>query len=75
VPEPVASTSLPTAPTLDDAFFVLCRALLAQLDDNMPERLHVQQVMGFYVDGNTTVWWAHAIAVLEGVVGTSLTTR
>lgn len=60
------------APTLDDAFFALARALLPHLEENMPMYTHVQECMGVYANGNTTIAWGRVLAILEGVLGTVL---
>ncbi len=59
-------------PTLGGAFFMLCEAMLPLLEDDLPEQLHVEQIMGFYANGNHAVAWTHAVLILEKVIGVPL---
>lgn len=60
-------------PTLDDAFATLAGALLPLLEEDIPTRLHLQEVMGWHADGNQIVSWQHLAHLLEGVLGHRLT--
>lgn len=67
------------APTLDLAFSTLCQALLGHptVQDNMASYSHLEDLLGWYANGNHGVAWQHAIQILEGVINTPLmsTTR
>lgn len=64
------------SPTLDTAFTVLCAALLAHeaLQENLPAYSHVEEILGWYANGNHGIAWQHAIQILEGVINTPLMT-
>ena len=62
----------PPTTTLDEAFMLLCRGMIEQLEDDVPAQLHVEEMQGWYTNGNVAVAWAHAILVLEQVLGVPL---
>ena len=66
--------AVPAAPTttLDEAFMLLCRGMIEKLEDDVPAQLHVEEMQGWYTNGNVAVAWAHAILVLEQVLGVPL---
>ncbi|HEY5867085.1 MAG TPA: hypothetical protein VI542_16305 [Candidatus Tectomicrobia bacterium] len=66
---PITSTA---AATLDGAFTLLCEALKARLEDDLPAQLHCDEIQGFYANGNHTIAWGHAILHLEQVLGAPL---
>lgn len=70
--EPMAPMATVEAPTLDDAFVVLARALLPLLEENMPMYTYVEECLGVYANGNHTIAWTRVIAILEGVLETPL---
>ena len=63
------------APTLDDAYYTLGRALLPLLADDIPAQTSVQECMGLYTDGNHAAAWQRTLAVLEQVLGAPLFQR
>ena len=62
------------APTMADAFRVLCEAMAAPLDENLPAQLHCDTMQAWYQNGpaNYVTCWRHAVLLLEGIVGASL---
>ena len=67
---PVASAPREeSAPTLDDAFHTLCRALYPLLEDDMPAQMHSNEIRAIYTDGNHGIAWTHAVMLLEQVLG------
>ena len=65
-----------SAPTMSDAFHILCEAMAAQLDDNLPAQMHCDTMQVWYQNGqaNYVTCWRHAVLLLEGIVGASLRT-
>ena len=63
-----------SAPTMSDAFRILCEAMAAQLDDNLPAQMHCDTMQAWYQNGpaNYVTCWRHAVLLLEGIVGASL---
>ena len=61
------------APTLDEAFHTLCRAMYPLLDEDMPAQMHSNDIRAIYADGNRVVGWSHAILLLEQVLGQKVT--
>ena len=61
-----------TEPTLDAAFVLLCQAMIARLEEDLPAQLHAEEIMGWHANGNVGVAWAHAILLLEQVIGVRL---
>ena len=68
-------------PTLEDAFYTLCAALGAALEaDNMVAWTHCQEIQAWMVNAGTDangvsqqhLAWAHAVQLLEQVLGYSL---
>ena len=59
------------APTLNDAFVALCRAVQYNLED-MPDLARVADVRRMYHAGDHVGAWRHLIDLLEGVVGAPL---
>ena len=57
--------------TLDAAFMLLCRAMMANLEEDVPSLMHVEEIMGWYVNGNHAIAWTHAVDTLGRVVGVS----
>lgn len=72
-PEPVVAVA-PTPPTLGDAFRILCEAMAAHLDDDVPAQMHCDEMQSWYQNGpaNYPTAWRHAILMLEGIVGAPL---
>jgi len=73
----IETAALPEAqvdpkPTLDVAFVLLCQAMIVRLEDDLPAQLHAEEIMGWHANGNTGVAWAHAILLLEQVIGVRL---
>lgn len=62
-----------SAPSLDEAFHTLCRALYPLLADDMPAQMHSNDIRAIYADGNHFVAWRHAILLLEQVLGQKVT--
>ena len=62
----------PVQRKLDEAFMLLCRGMIERLEDDVPAQLHVEEIQGWYSNGNVAVAWAHAILVLEQVLGVPL---
>ena len=62
------------APTMADAFRILCEAMAAQLEENLPAQMHCDTMQVWYQNGpaNYVTCWRHAVLVLEGIVGASL---
>ena len=62
------------APTMADAFRILCEAMAAQLDDDLPAQMHCDTMQAWYQNGpaNYVTCWRHAVLMLEGIVGASL---
>lgn len=56
-------------PTQAEAFQTLCRYLAQALDEDLPGSAHAEEIMGWYENGNITVSWAHAVQLLERVIG------
>ena len=61
-------------PTLAEAFTMLCQALSAQLEDDLPAQLHCDEIQGWHANGNEGVAWQHAVQMLERVVGVKMGT-
>jgi hypothetical protein len=72
-----------TAPTLREAFYVLCEALAPHLVDDMPRWTHTQDIQGWMHDAGDdatgraqeAMAWTHAVQLLEGVLGRPLVQR
>lgn len=71
-------------PSLEDAFYTLCTAMAGALeDDNMVAWQHCQEIQVWYTnagadaagDGQKHLAWAHAIQILEQLLGSALTQR
>ena len=58
-----------SAPTLDEAFHMLCRAMYPLLEEDMPAQMHSNDIRAMYADGNHLVSWRHAVLLLEKVLG------
>jgi len=65
-------TQVEPEPTLDAAFVLLCQAMIVRLEDDLPAQLHAEEIMGWHANGNTGVAWAHAVLLLEQVIGVRL---
>lgn len=76
-PELEAPVVVPEPPTLDDAFTVLCQAMVARLDDNLPAQVHAQEVQAWFANGpaNHRAAWQHAVWLLEQVLGYALVVK
>lgn len=80
VPAPHVAGAADTAPTLTDAFYLLCTAMAAQLVENVPDWQHAQEIQAWMQnageDANGTLQklmaWRHAVQLLERVLGHSL---
>ena|SRR3990167_3534094 len=72
-PEPVVAV-MPVPPTLGDAFRILCEAMAAHLEDDVPAQMHCDEIQSWYQNGpaNYRTCWTHAILMLEGIVGAPL---
>ena len=70
---PVGSVKNNTPPTLENVFYMLCQALVEACKDNLGMSLHAEEIQGWYMDGNHTVAWAHAVMLLEQTLGQRLT--
>ena len=81
--EPSGGMADAHAPTLQDAFYVLCHALEVHLEDDMPRWAHAQEIQGWMADsggdanglGQQALAWTHAIELLEGILGRPLLHR
>lgn len=68
-------------PTLREAFFTLCAAMTASLEENVPAADHCREIQawmtnaGSETDENAVQAWRHAVQLLEGMLGQSLTQR
>ena len=71
VPHPGGGT-MPQPNLLQVAFTALCQALEPQLEDSLPDQMHCQEIQGWYANGNHVVSWAHAMHLLEQVLGQKL---
>ena len=71
---PVGPITSTTDATLDSAFMMLCDALKTHLDDDLPAQLHCDEIQGWYANGNHGIAWAHAVQILERVVGAKMGT-
>lgn len=69
----VQSRQAAVAPTLDDAFFALCRAVQYHLND-MPDFAKLAETRRMYAEGRTAGGWCHLMQLLEGVIGQPLRT-
>jgi len=77
VPEPVVADPVAVAvasvpPTLAHAFTCLCQALEPLLEESVPDQMHCQEIQGWYANGNHVISWAHAVQLLEQVLGQTL---
>ena len=61
---------LPEPPSLDLAFSTLCKALLKDHLEDLPDIANVREIQIRYADGHHTLAWHQIWGVLEGVVGT-----
>jgi hypothetical protein len=70
-PHHMPEASGPPAPTLAEAFQVVCAALKPLLLENAPAHAHVEAIQGWYRStvANQQICWGHAMRVLEGVLG------
>jgi hypothetical protein len=66
-------TSEAAAPTLDEAFHTLCKALYPLLEDDIPSQMHSNDIRAMYEDGNRVIGWTHAVMLLEQVLGQKVT--
>jgi hypothetical protein len=72
-----------TAPTLREAFYILCEALAPHLADDLPRWTHTQDIQSWMHDAGDdatghaqeALAWTHAVQLLEGVLGRSLLQR
>ena len=71
-PQPGEVTLMPPPNLLQVAFTALCQALEPQLEDSLPDQMHCQEIQGWYANGNHVVSWAHAMHLLEQVLGQKL---
>jgi len=46
--------------------------MIEQLEDDLPSQLHVEEILGWHANGNVGIAWAHAILILEQVIGVRL---
>lgn len=60
-------------PTLEDAFRILCEAMMPHLEDNVPAYSHCLEIQRWHADGNHAIAFRHAIHLLEGILGVDLT--
>ena len=67
-----APVAAPVAPTLQEAFTALCCALEPLLEESLPDQTHCQEIQGWYANGNHVISWAHAVQLLEQVLGQHL---
>jgi hypothetical protein len=58
--------------SLDAAFMLLCQAMVAELEDDLPGSIHAEEIMGWYTNGNTDIAWQHAVMLLETTIGVRL---
>jgi hypothetical protein len=83
-PAPAAPPDDSAPPSLEDAFYTLCTAMCGVLeDDNMVAWQHCQEIQVWYTNagadaagnGQKHLAWAHAIQILEQLLGSPLTQR
>ena len=72
MPPVSVAVALPVSPTLQDAFTTLCCALEPLLEESLPDQTHAQEIQGWYANGNHVISWAHAVQLLEQVLGQKL---
>ena len=69
IEEPEIAVQLCEAPcTLDDAFRVLCKALLNEIEE-LPDVARIRDIQIRFTDGHKKMAWQQIWAVTEGVVG------
>ncbi len=66
------AVAAPPVPTLQEAFTALCQALEPLLEESLPDQMHCQEIQGWYANGNHGISWAHAVQLLEQVLGQKL---
>ena len=72
MPPVEVAVAAPVAPTLQDAFTTLCCAMEPLLEESLPDQTHCQEIQGWYANGNHGISWAHAVQLLEQVLGQKL---
>lgn len=72
VADPVAVAVSPVPPTMAQAFTCVCQALEPLLEESLPDQMHCQEIQGWYANGNHVISWAHAVQLLEQVLGQKL---
>jgi hypothetical protein len=71
-PPALAPVADPVPPTLAEAFTCLCQAMDPYLEESLPDQTHCQEIQGWYANGNHLISWAHAVQLLEQVLGQKL---
>lgn len=71
-PDPPAPPATVMPPTMAMAFMTLCQAMEPCFEDQIPEQVRCQEIMGWYDNGNHLVAWKEAVRMLEQVIGAGL---
>jgi hypothetical protein len=66
----IHSCPMPEPPSLDLAFSTLCKALLNNHLEDLPDIAYVREIQMRYSDSHHALAWKQIWNVLEGVVGT-----